>query len=54
MTIHIEDIKQLDYSDIIDVDAAHVSMQTPGQILHEDFLKPIGITQYRLAKSIGV
>ncbi|RJP76814.1 MAG: addiction module antidote protein, HigA family [Desulfobacteraceae bacterium] len=26
----------------------------PGQILQEDFLKPMGITQYRLAKSIGV
>ncbi|OPY91072.1 MAG: putative HTH-type transcriptional regulator YbaQ [Syntrophus sp. PtaU1.Bin208] len=26
----------------------------PGEILLEDFLKPMGITQYRLAKSIGV
>jgi addiction module HigA family antidote len=26
----------------------------PGEILLEDFLKPLGITQYRLAKSIGV
>lgn len=26
----------------------------PGEILFEDFLKPLGITQYRLAKSIGV
>ncbi len=26
----------------------------PGEILREDFLKPLGITQYRLAKSIGV
>jgi addiction module HigA family antidote len=26
----------------------------PGEILIEDFLKPMGITQYRLAKSIGV
>ena len=26
----------------------------PGEILREDFLKPMGITQYRLAKSIGV
>ncbi|MCX5899364.1 MAG: HigA family addiction module antitoxin [Proteobacteria bacterium] len=25
-----------------------------GEILVEDFLKPMGITQYRLAKSIGV
>jgi len=26
----------------------------PGEILLEDFLTPLGITQYRLAKSIGV
>ena len=26
----------------------------PGEILLEDFLKPLGITQYRLAKEIGV
>ena len=26
----------------------------PGEILLEDFLNPMGITQYRLAKSIGV
>ena len=26
----------------------------PGTILFEDFLKPMGLTQYRLAKSIGV
>ena len=27
---------------------------TPGEILLEEFLKPMGITQYRLAKGIGV
>lgn len=27
---------------------------TPGEILLEDYLKPLGITQYRLAKSIKV
>ena len=26
----------------------------PGEILMEEFLKPMGITQYRLAKEIGV
>lgn len=26
----------------------------PGEILLEDFLKPMGISRYRLAKSIGV
>ena len=27
---------------------------TPGEVLLEEFLKPMGITQYRLAKEIGV
>ena len=26
----------------------------PGQILNEEFLRPMNITQYRLAKAIGV
>lgn len=31
-----------------------VRYPTPGEILLEEFLKPMGITQYRLAKEIGV
>lgn len=27
---------------------------TPGELLAEEFLRPLGITQYRLAKEIGV
>lgn len=27
---------------------------TPGELLHEEFLRPMGISQYRLAKEIGV
>ncbi|NHM16073.1 HigA family addiction module antidote protein [Eggerthellaceae bacterium zg-887] len=27
---------------------------TPGELLSEEFLRPLGITQYRLAKEIGV
>ena len=26
----------------------------PGEVLHEEFLKPMGISQYRLAKDISV
>jgi len=26
----------------------------PGEVLREEFLKPLGISQYRLAKAIGV
>ena len=31
-----------------------VPYPTPGEILREEFLEPLGITQYRLAKEIGV
>jgi addiction module HigA family antidote len=31
-----------------------VPLATPGEILAEEFLKPLGVTQYRLAKEIGV
>jgi addiction module HigA family antidote len=26
----------------------------PGEVLHEEFLKPLGVSQYRLAKEISV
>jgi addiction module HigA family antidote len=32
----------------------HVPYPTPGEILLHEFLEPMGITQYRLAKEIGV
>lgn len=28
-------------------------ISTPGEILREEFLRPLGISQYRLAKAIG-
>ena len=31
----------------------HDYISTPGDILHEEFLKPLGISQYKLAKAIG-
>ena len=27
---------------------------TPGELLYEEFLKPMGLSQYRLAKGIGI
>ena len=34
--------------------ATRLAPVTPGEILQEDFLGPLGITKYRLAKEIGV
>jgi addiction module HigA family antidote len=34
--------------------AARLAPVTPGELLLEEFLKPMGITKYRVAKDIGV
>jgi len=33
---------------------SHLKPVTPGEILLEEFLRPMGISRYRLAKEIGV
>jgi antitoxin HigA-1 len=32
----------------------HIAPVSPGEMLDEEFLKPLGLTKYRLAKSIDV
>jgi len=51
MTIRIEDLESMDFSDVA---SGSVPPIHPGEILLEEFLKPMSVTQYRLAKSIGV
>ena len=53
MTIRIEDIDGMDFSDVAEP-GEKLPPVTPGEILLEDFLKPLGMSQYRLAKEIGV
>src|SRR5476649_2062626 len=31
-----------------------LQLTTPGEVLNEEFLIPLGITQYRLARDIGI
>ncbi|WP_437557107.1 HigA family addiction module antitoxin [Acidithiobacillus sulfuriphilus] len=50
----MEEIEKMDFSDVADPRAGRSAPIHPGEILLEDFLKPMGITQYRLAKEIGV
>jgi addiction module HigA family antidote len=44
----------VDYTDIVDRDAAPVGPIHPGEILREEFLEPVGISAYALAKAISV
>jgi antitoxin HigA-1 len=61
--IYVNDIIWTDAStenaEIVDYQCGEAIMKkldpiTPGEILLEEFLKPLGISQYRLAKEIGV
>ena len=54
MTIKREALDTLDFSEVIDARARRVSPPHPGEILRDEFLDPLGITMYRLAKEIGV
>jgi addiction module HigA family antidote len=54
MSISIEDIDNTDFSSVTTVPANRLPPIHPGEILQEEFLKPLGITQYQLAKAIGV
>ena len=52
MTINRNDLRNIDFSDVTTGNA--IKSATPGQILKTEFLDPMEITQYRLAKSIDV
>lgn len=52
MSIRIEDLPQMDFSDV--ATGERLPSVTPGAMLLEEFLKPLGLSQYRLAKDIGV
>lgn len=54
MTIRIEDLHTTDFSDVADLDVTRADPIHPGVILQEDWLKPLGLSQYALAKAIDV
>ena len=44
----------VDYADVVDPDAKPVGPIHPGVILEEEFLKPLGLSAYALARAISV
>lgn len=52
MTVKRDKLHAIDFSDIATgrrLDAVH-----PGEVLTHDFIEPLGITRYRVAKAMGV
>lgn len=54
MTIQMNDLSSMDFSDVADYNAPRIPHIHAGQVLHDEFLQPLGISKYRLAKAIGV
>lgn len=54
MTIPLADLARTDFRGVAVRGARPLPPTHPGEVLLLDFLQPLGITQYRLAKSIGV
>lgn len=52
MAIPVQELATMDFSDI--ASGEKIPFPTPGDVLLHDFLQPMGISQYRLAKEIGV
>lgn len=52
MNIRMEELANMNFSDV--ADGEKLPPVSPGEILLEEYLLPMGITQYRLAKEIGV
>ena len=54
MTIHLNNLAQTDFSDVADMDAPRIKHVHAGKVLLDEFLTPLNISKYRLAKEIGV
>ena len=56
MTLRREDLDQgrVDLSDVIDARPAFMKAVHPGAILKHEFLEPLGVSSYRLAKDVNV
>ncbi|MGD0585842.1 MAG: HigA family addiction module antitoxin [Oryzomonas sp.] len=52
MTIKRDELEKMDYSDVSD--GTKLAPVHPGEVLQHDFMEPLGVTQHRLAVTIGV
>ena len=52
MTIKREKLQDMDFSDI--ATGRRLGPMHPGEVLTHEFIEPLGITRYRVAKAMGV
>ena len=54
MSIRIEDLAKTDFRSVTVAGGKRIAPTSPGEMLREEFLKPMGLSNYRLAKEIDV
>lgn len=52
MAIRIEDVATMDFSDV--AGNRRIGMVTPGEVLREEFMVPLGLSARALARELGV
>ena len=52
MTIRRDELRKIDFSDV--ATGKRLAPVHPGDVLLKDFIEPMGITRYRVAKNINV
>jgi antitoxin HigA-1 len=52
MAIRIEDVAGMDFSDVATNE--HIGPVTPGEVLREEFMVPLGLSARALARELGV
>ncbi len=54
MSIRIEDLAKTDFCSVTVTGGKRIAPTSPGEMLRDEFLKPMGLSNYRLAKEIDV
>jgi len=54
MSIRIEDLAKTDFRSVTVTGGRRIAPTSPGEMLRDEFLKPMGLSNYRLAKEIDV
>jgi len=54
MSIRIEDLAKTNFRSVTVAGGKRIAPTSPGEMLREEFLKPLGLTNYRLSKEIDV
>jgi len=54
MSTRIEELAEMDFRSVTVAGGKRISRTSPGEMLRDDLLKPMELTNYRLAKAIDV